>query len=238
MFSELDITASCWDTFPAINTDSRTEGRTAHIPHLFWNGSTSTSGCQLESEFSLFLMCVTWYWVFEAVESLWSQFFFFFFLVAQNSFFSSVNSLHIKSTKVAAYVKETCANKTFSLHMHSLWFHTVWNDLHALWMFVLSIELFINREHLYNFSFCLFAHTEEHERDINKPKREAQTSISAILINIKAFSILHLICMSTQNNFLTNLDWPCLCWWLSEVAGWLRIRLMNILISLPVTVSA
>lgn len=70
VFSELDITASCWDTFPTINTDSRTEGRTAHIPHLFWHGSTSTSGCQLESEFSLFLTCVTWYLVFEAVEAL------------------------------------------------------------------------------------------------------------------------------------------------------------------------
>lgn len=31
----------------------------------------------------------------------------------------------------------------------------------------------------------MFAHTEEYERGINKPKREAQTSISTILINFK-----------------------------------------------------
>lgn len=65
VFAKLHITASCWDAFPAINTDSRTEGRTAHIPRLFWCGSTSTSSCQL----SLFLLCVTWYLLFEAFEA-------------------------------------------------------------------------------------------------------------------------------------------------------------------------
>lgn len=116
----------------------RTEGRTAHTPHLFWNGSTSTSGCQLESEFSLFLTCVTWYWVFEAVELL-------------------CGSLHIKSTKVAAYVKETCANKTFSLHMHGLWFHSVkWP---SCTMDVCIVNWAFYKQWTFIEFFFLFAHT-------------------------------------------------------------------------------
>lgn len=74
---------------------------------------------------------------------------------SRQRFLPSLNSLYMKSTKVAAYVKDTCTNRTFQLHMHGLWFHTVWNDLRALWMFVLSVELFINSEHLYNFFSCL-----------------------------------------------------------------------------------